>query len=200
MAIDGPPMPDTLLPKQLERRNKIIRAGVRALANTDYADIKVADVARDSGVALGTVYRYFVSKEHLFAAVFAEWQGALRSKLDGVAPLDGSEADRLREVFRRGIQAFQRQPRFVGVMMMLQSTTDPYAAEIYDSLRDLFDDMAQSAVDGPADVDRRAIYRTISAVLDSSLRAWTMNHLTIRDVYEQVDDAIRLIYEFSATG
>ena len=48
--------------------------------------MKVSEVARESGVALGTLYRYFASKDHLFAAVFVEWQGALKVKLEKGAP------------------------------------------------------------------------------------------------------------------
>ena len=31
------------------------------------------DVAREAGVALATVYRYFTSKEHLYAAALLDW-------------------------------------------------------------------------------------------------------------------------------
>jgi AcrR family transcriptional regulator len=196
MQITGPPALDTLHPHQLARRQRIVRAALRALANSQYDDIKISDVAQDAGVALGTLYRYFVSKEHLFAAAFMEWQGALKSKLEKAAPQGTTEAERLRDIFRREIRAFQVQPQFVRVMMMLQTTTDAYAAEIYFSLRDVFHDTVESALEAPFDVDRRAIYRTVNSVLDSSLRAWVMNHVTIKDVYQHVDDAIRLIYEF----
>jgi hypothetical protein len=48
---------------------------------------------------------------------------------------------------------------------------------------------------GPFDDDRRAIYSTLNAVLDESLRTWVMNRATIADVYANIDNAIRLIYE-----
>jgi TetR/AcrR family transcriptional regulator, cholesterol catabolism regulator len=46
------------------------------------------------------------------------------------------------------------------------------------------------------DEDRAAIAATLNAVLDESLRSWVMNRKTIAGVYADVDNAIRLIYEY----
>ena len=195
--IAGPPAPETLRADQLARRQRIVRAALKALAGSDYEQVKISEVARDSGVALGTLYRYFSSKEHLFAAVFVEWHGALKKKLER-EPLRGeAEADRLRDIFHRMIRAFQLQPQFYRVMMMLTATTDAYASDLYQSLAAQARDTTAMAFDGSLDPDRTAIVATLNAVLDEALRSWVMNRKTIADVYADVDNAIRLIYEFS---
>lgn len=196
LQIAGPPAPETLRRDQLARRQRIVRAALRALANSDYDQVKISEVARDSGVALGTLYRYFASKEHLFAAAFVEWQGALKKKLEKEQPQGDSEADRLRDIFHRTIRAFQLQPQFFRVVMMLTATTDAYAADLYQSVASQFHDTVQMAFEGPFDEDHQAIFGTINAVLDESLRSWVMNRLTIQDVYANVDNTIRLIYEY----
>lgn len=196
LQIAGPPAPETLRRDQLARRQRIVRAALRALANSDYDQVKISEVARDSGVALGTLYRYFASKEHLFAAAFVEWQGALKKKLEKEQPQGDSEADRLRDIFHRTIRAFQLQPQFFRVVMMLAATTDAYAADLYQSVASQFHDTVQMAFEGPFDEDHQAIFGTINAVLDESLRSWVMNRLTIQDVYANVDNTIRLIYEY----
>jgi len=196
LQIAGPPAPETLRRDQFARRQRIVRAGLRALASSDYDQVKISEVARDSGVALGTLYRYFASKEHLFAAVFMEWQGVLRKKLEKEPPQGGTEAERLRDVFHRTIRAFQLQPQFYRVVMMLNATTDTYAADLYASVSPQFRDTVQTAFTGPFDEDRAAIFNVINNVLDGSLRSWVMNRMTIQDVYGNVDGAIRLIYEY----
>jgi AcrR family transcriptional regulator len=194
--IAGPPAPETLRADQLARRQRIVRAALKALAGSDYEQVKISEVARDSGVALGTLYRYFASKEHLLAAVFVEWHGALKKKLEK-EPLPGTaEADRLRDIFHRMIRAFQLQPQFYRVMMMLAATTDAYAADLYQSLETQARDTVRLAFDGALDPDRTAILATLNAVLDEALRSWVMNRKTIADVYADVDNAIRLIYQF----
>jgi len=196
LQIDGPPAPETLRRDQLARRERIVRAALRALANSDHDQVKISEVARDSGVALGTLYRYFTSKEHLIAAAFVEWQGALKKKLEKESPRGETEAERLRDVFHRTIRAFQLQPQFYRVVMMLNATTDTYAADLYQSVSSQFHDTVQTAFAGPFDEDRVAICGTVNAVLDGALRAWVMNRLTIQEVYKRVDDAIRLIYDY----
>jgi TetR/AcrR family transcriptional regulator, cholesterol catabolism regulator len=196
LQIDGPPAPETLRGDQFARRQRIVRAGLKALASSDYDQVKISDVARDSGVALGTLYRYFTSKEHLFAAVFMEWHGALKKKLEKERPAGATEADRLRDVFHRMIRAFQLQPQFFRVVMMLEATTDPYAADLFQSLSTQSRETVATAFARPGDDDRKAIYATLNAVLDESLRSWVMNRATIADVYDKIDNAIRLIYEF----
>jgi AcrR family transcriptional regulator len=198
LQIAGPPAPETLRRDQLARRQRIVRAALRALANSDYDQVKISQVARDSGVALGTLYRYFASKEHLFAAVFVEWQGALKKKLEKEPPHGDTEAERVRDVFHRTIRAFQLQPQFYRLVMVLGATTDPYATDLYQSVASQFRDTVQTAFAGPFDEDREAIFTTVNSVLDGSLRSWVMNRLTIQDVYDNVDKAIRLIYEYRA--
>jgi TetR/AcrR family transcriptional regulator, cholesterol catabolism regulator len=194
--IAGPPAPETLRSDQFARRQRIVRAALRALANSDYDQVKISEVARDAGVALGTVYRYFASKEHLFAAVFAEWMGAMKKKLEKDPPQGDTEAERLRDVFHRTIRAFQLQPQFFRVVLALGVTTDPYAADLFQDAWPQYRSITQMAFDVPSDVDRAAIIGTINAVLYESLRSWVMNRATIQDVYANVDNAIRLIYEF----
>ena len=196
LQIAGPPAPETLRRDQFARRLRIVRAALRALANSDYDQVRISEVARDSGVALGTLYRYFASKEHLFAAVFVEWQAALKKKLEKEPPRGDTEAERLRDVFHRTIRAFQLQPQFYRVVMILNATTDTYAADLYQSISSQFQDTVQTAFPGPFDDDHAAILGTVNAVLDGSLRSWVMNRQTIQDVYNNVDAAIRLIYEY----
>ena len=124
----GPPPPEELRRDLRERRERIVRAALKALAGSDHESVKISEVARDANVALGTVYRYFLSKEHLFAAAFYEWQHAMKVRLEKGGLADAPEQDRLREVFHRTIKAFQVQPQFFRVLMVLQTTTDSYAA------------------------------------------------------------------------
>jgi AcrR family transcriptional regulator len=54
------------------RRQDIVDAAAAALARDGLAALTMRDVATDAGVAIGTVYTYFASKEELFAVLYAE--------------------------------------------------------------------------------------------------------------------------------
>ncbi|WP_062432962.1 TetR/AcrR family transcriptional regulator [Herbidospora daliensis] len=187
--VPGPAAPESLRKDQRERRARIVRTGLRGLTGSDYDKIKVSDVARDAQVALGTLYRYFSSKEHLFAAVFDEWQDGLRRRLDRLPPGGDTEGDRLRHVLHAAIRAFQAQPQFYRLMIVLQTTDDPRAAEVYAPLDTLFADVMRAASAGADAV----VVSTLRAVADQGLRGWIMGRHPIEAVYEAVDDTLRLV-------
>ncbi len=63
----------------LPKRDAILRAATDVFAESGYFNAQVADVARAAGVAAGTVYLYFRSKDDLLASIFE------RSMRDAIA-------------------------------------------------------------------------------------------------------------------
>jgi len=61
------------------KREAILRAAIDVFAERGYFNAQVADVARAAGVAAGTVYLYFKSKDDLLVSIFD------RSMRDGLA-------------------------------------------------------------------------------------------------------------------
>jgi len=54
----------------VSKRDAILRAATDVFAESGYFNAQVADVARSAGVAAGTVYLYFRSKDDLLASIF----------------------------------------------------------------------------------------------------------------------------------
>jgi TetR/AcrR family transcriptional regulator, fatty acid metabolism regulator protein len=52
------------------KREAILRAAICIFANNGFFNSKVADIAREAGVADGTVYLYFKSKEEILHSIF----------------------------------------------------------------------------------------------------------------------------------
>src|ERR671935_3097071 len=52
------------------KRDAILRAAIDVFAERGYFNAQVADVARAAGVAAGTVYLYFKSKDDLLVSIF----------------------------------------------------------------------------------------------------------------------------------
>src|SRR5688572_1888823 len=52
------------------KRDAILRAAIDVFAERGYFNAQVADVARAAGVAAGTVYLYFLSKDDLLVSIF----------------------------------------------------------------------------------------------------------------------------------
>jgi AcrR family transcriptional regulator len=80
------------------RRHAILVAATRMIRRRPYAEITMAEVARKCGLAKGTLYLYFHSKEALFLAALeeelAEWFLELTSQLVTLDP-SKDEVERL---------------------------------------------------------------------------------------------------------
>jgi TetR/AcrR family fatty acid metabolism transcriptional regulator len=81
-----------------DKREAILRAATKVFAQHGFFQSQVADVARVAGVAAGTVYLYFKSKDDLLVSIF---ERSMRDVIaEGRAALDGvaDPAERLRRI------------------------------------------------------------------------------------------------------
>jgi len=108
---------------QVARRARILNSAAELGAIHGYDGVQMQEVARDAGVAVGTVYRYFPSKTQLFLAVMAEEGFGGRTRTgdgDGEAPVSDI-ADLLVGWTRR----FTQRPKLA--LAMVQSTLAAYS-------------------------------------------------------------------------
>lgn len=189
----APPDPATLIPSQWERRQRIVLAALRLLEEQPYEKIQMRDVADEASVALGTVYRYFASKEHLFAGVLIEWSGVLGQRVQRRPLKGGTPAERLDDMMRRVLTSFERWPHFFGVVMLLQNTPDEYARADYATFAAYTSETFQRALDGLDHDDAESIMHVINAVLSQVLRSWIFGSLTMAEARRRMSRTIELV-------
>jgi TetR/AcrR family fatty acid metabolism transcriptional regulator len=81
-----------------EKRDLLLRAAIDTFAARGYFNSQVADVARAAGLAAGTVYLYFRSKDDLLISIFERTMTeAIAEGRRGVEALHGAET-RLRSI------------------------------------------------------------------------------------------------------
>jgi len=87
-----------------QTRTRLIRAAETVFGNVGYYETRVSEITREAGVALGTFYLYFPSKEELFRALVTSLNHDLRRTLsEGTRDLPTRaemEAEGLRRFFR----------------------------------------------------------------------------------------------------
>ena len=81
-----------------DKREAILRAGVKVFAEKGYFNAKVADVARSAGIADGTVYLYFKSKDEILHSIFDQAMEKFISEGWRELAKIESPVDRLRKV------------------------------------------------------------------------------------------------------
>ena len=170
-------------------------AAERLMFEQDYEDIAVKDVATAAGVALGTLYRYFNSKDHLFACALLSWSQGFGDHLE--RSTSGPTVDQVRAIYRRAVRAFERKPRVYGVLIQVMSSRDPYAIEVFREFSQRQTDAFGSALDTSGLDDRRRedIVAVMGAVLNENLGRWQRGLQPLAAVYRAIDSAAGLIFD-----
>jgi len=182
---------DSLPGRQQERRDRIVDAAMRLMVAVDYDRIQVRDVAEGAGVALATLYRYFASKDHLFACALTKWASGFEERL--AYPPGASTAERVTAVYRRAARAFEGEPRVYAVLTQLESSRDERAAEIYQAfVRAQNRAFATALSDLPAE-ERGDVCWVMGAVLSEALRARMLGQLDMPGVYARIGRSAELL-------
>ncbi len=78
---DSSPQPvETMSSTQLARRQRVLDAVLELILDGADEDMQMKEIADRSNVALGTIYRYFSSKDHVLAAALVEWTRRSRAE------------------------------------------------------------------------------------------------------------------------
>ncbi|WP_371869339.1 TetR/AcrR family transcriptional regulator [Anaeromyxobacter diazotrophicus] len=130
-----------------------MHAAVRVFAEKGYHGCRIADVARQAGVAYGLVYHYFRNKDELLESVCAEqWTifiRALRAASEG----PGAATEQLAGICRFAVDVFRTAPAAVRVLLLeVVPTPNAFRAG---STRQTFEE----AVSIVADIVRRGAAR-----------------------------------------
>jgi len=170
---------------QIARRQRIIDAAGALLEERDYEQIQVRDVANAASFAVGTVYRYFSSKDHLYAAVLHSWGSRFGDVSRG--PRGSDPLQRLEIRMRKVLESFEKRPRFFRVLMLMLGSTDPNAIALLRQFRESIQglvqaDLAELDPEGAAD-DAVLIW----AVLSNLLTRTTFYGAPMADAYRVND-------------
>lgn len=214
-------MPDlaSLTPRQAQRRARVLRAAVALAAEGGYEAVQIREVAARAEVALGTVYNYFVSKDHLLAAAMVQSLEAMRFE-DGRAKDMGTEARRngkragepqadaaarVVAIFERSFRSLSDQPNVGRALLAGLNSPGPEVAQqqhlLHQTMSAILSDALLGAgsgglgdTDGPDGPDEiAALIRTIEHVWGSITTGWMIGWLTPEQVRAEFSDAMQLL-------
>jgi len=185
-----------LTPGQRERRQRILDAAVALAAEGGYDAVQMREVSLRAEVALGTLYRYFPSKEHLLVSALADQVAALRARLHEKPPRGEDDAERVMDVIRRSTRALQRQPRVISAMLKSLISSGAGVGEAVGPIGAQMTDIVVSAMrhnDPEAVPHDRAVAEVIQHVWLASLLWWVAGRAPAELVEEKVGRAVGLL-------
>jgi TetR/AcrR family fatty acid metabolism transcriptional regulator len=165
-----------------DKRKRILRAAVKVFARKGYFAARVAEIARRAGVADGTIYLYFESKEALLVALFDEVMAEHLAKARReVAAASGAPA-RLLAIARHHLRVLggNRELAVVFQVELRQSTKfmERFTASW---LHDYFALLAEIIEEGQAegslrpDVPLKLISKSFFGALDEMVTSWILS-------------------------
>ncbi|WP_034087387.1 TetR/AcrR family transcriptional regulator [Streptacidiphilus albus] len=195
--VDLSPRPvEAMSPRQLERRKHLIRAAIELVSEIGVERVQMKQVSERSGVALGTTYRYFSSKDHLLASAVSDWRGQLMA--DIAAELRGSPtppgaSDRVVRFVHRGMRAFQRQPNLAHLLVSVTVSTDPFASEAVEAMASAGRASLLAVMPDVPPAAGAVLPLLIDSAWTSELVAWVTGRTTLADAFVHLDEMIRLL-------
>lgn len=185
-------------PSQHARRARIISAATELLDERDYERIQIREVAEAAEVALATLYRYFPSKEQLYAHVLVAWSEGFQPGAPTGRAAPATDEARLRGALRRAVRAYERHPNFYRLITVLETVTDPVVVELYAGWAGRYGDALRAALHDVDPDDAEGIVTLLSSLLGSLLRSWSMGKTPIARVYAELDRAVDLVFRTPA--
>jgi TetR/AcrR family fatty acid metabolism transcriptional regulator len=182
----------------IDKRDAILKAATEVFARRGYFQSQVADIARAAGVAAGTVYLYFRSKDDLLVSIFERtMKDTLAAGREAIADIcDASE--RLRRIARLHLERMSRD-RDLAVVFQVELRQSTKFMERFSStyLREYIGIIRDTIADGQAaGTFRREFNPTIAAkALFGALDEMATNWILTRRKYSlaaQADEVIDL--------
>ncbi|MFC0219851.1 TetR/AcrR family transcriptional regulator [Pseudochelatococcus lubricantis] len=126
------PASDRMRLKKQVKRAAILRAAVDEFTERGFANARLSSVAERAGVAKGTLYLYFRSKEDLFAGVVHETLLPPEGDRDGKSGTDASPVEAFRAFMLGAVADLQNSGRAgVALVALTEGHHFPQLVDIY---------------------------------------------------------------------
>ena len=101
-----------------DKPQQIIDAAVRVFARTGFFNSRVSDIAREAGIASGTIYLYFKTKDEILVTLFREKMAGFVSTLRKEIAGEPDAPAKLRRLVRLHFETLQARPELAEVVQL----------------------------------------------------------------------------------
>jgi len=164
-----------------DKRHRILQAATRVFARKGYFGARVSEVARRAGVADGTIYLYFKSKEDILVALFDEVMAEhLERGRTELRSIHGTAA-RLLAIAEHHLRLFGENPDLAVVFQVeLRQSTKFLERFTASWLQDYFSLISGVIEEGQregalrADLPRKVATKAFFGALDEMVTSWIL--------------------------
>nr|WP_310259433.1 TetR/AcrR family transcriptional regulator [Fictibacillus barbaricus] len=161
---------------------KIIDAAVNVIAEHGYHQSQVSKIAKEAGVADGTIYLYFKNKEDLLVSVFNEKMGTFIEKTENELKGKDTAIEKLRTLVEMHFKQLTADYELsIVTQLELRQTNRQLRAKIGEVLKrylNLIDTILQDGMKEGVfvpEIDIRLARQMIFGTIDETATNWVMN-------------------------
>jgi len=168
--------------RKKEKFAQILQAAERVFAQHGFHGSQVSRVAQEAGVAGGTIYLYFKSKEDILISLFKERLGELVERIDRAVSAAGSAAEALRKLCEIHLTLLEQNVDLALVTQIeLRQNSLEMRREIGKALKPYLDRIAgilQKGVENKEfrpDLDIKLARQLVFGGLDEAVSTWLIS-------------------------
>jgi TetR/AcrR family fatty acid metabolism transcriptional regulator len=161
---------------------KIIDAAVTVIAMHGYHQSQVSKIAKEAGVADGTIYLYFKNKEDLLVSVFNEKMGSFIEKTENELKGRQSAVEKLHTLIEMHFKQLEADHELsIVTQLELRQTNRDLRVKIGEVLKrylTLIDHILKDGMESGtfnSDMDYRLARQMIFGTIDETATNWVMN-------------------------
>ncbi|ALS74339.1 MULTISPECIES: TetR/AcrR family transcriptional regulator [Planococcus] len=171
-----------MVKKDKPKYKQIIDAAVIVIAENGYHQAQVSKIAKQAGVADGTIYLYFKNKEDILISVFQEKMGVFVSELEKIIAKDASAADQLGMMINSHFSLLASDLHLAIVTQLeLRQSNHDIRMKINNVLRGYLKLMDRILISGiesgefDQNMDIRLARQMVFGTMDETITTWVMN-------------------------
>lgn len=124
------------MPRKSISRESIIQAAIEVFSKKDFKNASISEIARKAGIADGTIYQYFKSKEDLLFSIPIEKTKEFRNQLDLHLEGISGALNKLRKFIWYYLYFFNTNPDYGHILMLEMRVSKSFVnTETYDFLK-----------------------------------------------------------------
>jgi len=190
------------------KRQLIINAAQAVFSDVGFDRARVSDIARKAGVADGTIYLYFKSKDELLISLFEERVLPMMKAIEGaVAEGPQDPRGRLASLVQAYIDAMEENPSLGSIITMQVRQSRRFVTD-YDNrpLARFFGGIGEIVQAGQAqgmfrrDLHIDTLRWMIFGALDAFTLSWGLGHSSDADLSRMGDELVQLLLRGLGSG
>lgn len=171
-----------MVKKDKPKYKQIIDAAVIVIAENGYHQAQVSKIAKQAGVADGTIYLYFKNKEDILISVFEDKMAVFVSKLGEILEQEISASDKLQLMIKSHFDLLANDLHLAIVTQLeLRQSNHELRIKINGVLREyllLMDKILVKGIDSgefDKEMDIRLARQMVFGTMDETITTWVMN-------------------------